>query len=46
MKQKIVILGAGPSGLVSAKYALEENFEPLILEKILKLEVFGTPKED
>ncbi len=30
---KIAIIGAGPAGLVSAKYALENGFETTIFEK-------------
>lgn len=33
IENTVAILGAGPSGLVAAKYALEQGLEPLILEK-------------
>lgn len=33
MSKKIAIVGAGPSGLVSAKYALQYGLEPVVFEK-------------
>ena len=32
-EKRVAILGSGPAGLVSAKYALENNIVPVILEK-------------
>lgn len=32
-KKRVAILGAGPAGIVSAKYALENGFIPVVFEK-------------
>lgn len=33
MVKRVAIIGAGPSGLVSAKSAIEQNIDPVIFEK-------------